>query len=78
MYYIFVDYVPESCCVEGKSKHKCQGIDDSVNGFPVNGPPLHRLNNDRNDALNKIVSLYQYIYICDVLLCDTMFKTNYN
>ena len=53
----FSVYVPESCCVDGKSKILCQGDNEKYDGPPVFGPPNteYRTHKD-NPALHTDVS----------------------
>ena len=57
--FLFSVYVPESCCVDGKSKVLCQGNNEKYDGPPVYGPPNtdYREQKD-NPALHTYVSIF--------------------
>ena len=65
--YCFIPvYVPESCCVDGKSKILCQGDNDKYDGPPVFGPPNTRWRTHTdNPALHTEVSIKIMINMMD-------------
>ena len=58
--FLFSVYVPESCCVDGKSKVLCQGDNEKYDGPPVYGPPNTYRKHKDNPALHTNVSLYRF------------------